>query len=634
MIENVVLNTRKCYGKPRISPLRRGERNNVQLTVSVCRDRRPYDLTGMTAHLVWQAADGKLVGPVPMEVTDADAGMVSCTLPDSCYSAVGTARAYIELRRGAELVDTTDEMFVDVLDCIDADAEQAEEYKPLIGEVRDATNAAKSAAERAESGEDERVAAEGERVSAESARKQAETERTNGWADLKADAEKTVGDAVERADSAADRATQAASSASAAGDAATAAAAKAKADTKAAVDSASASVSKAVADAKADVDAAVQRSDAATAKAEEAVETANTANTAATQAVTDAQAAIAEVKATEAKLYPAAENVLKGTAKDTLVHVDDAFPSSLLGIDIEGASEQFISTGKNLAKLTEDQKTINGLNVDIKANGQIILDGTCSHALWMNIGTVDVVEGKTYCLSLNKAYQTFGVSAWSYSENRHVIFASAKLQEAKGTATKTETLKIFAVGGRNMTFTREVVKIQIEEGSSATHWEPYTDGKPSQDIRVIENPVVKVTGANTSAVRTSLPFTMPAEHPYLAKLPDGTADTIDVDKDGNTTLVAKVGKSTAAVSDGVGGEVGTDAMSSTGAIADGAVVYYKLATPVTYALGEVTVPSLPDSTSNVWTDAEVAPNTSIEYVRDVNIVVANLESAIASITQG
>lgn len=177
MIENVVLNTRKCYGKPRISPLRRGERNNVQLTVSVCRDRRPYDLTGMTAHLVWQAADGKLVGPVPMEVTDADAGMVSCTLPDSCYSAVGTARAYIELRRGAELVDTTDEMFVDVLDCIDADAEQAEEYKPLIGEVRDATNAAKSAAERAESGEDERVATEGERVSAESARKQAETQR-------------------------------------------------------------------------------------------------------------------------------------------------------------------------------------------------------------------------------------------------------------------------------------------------------------------------------------------------------------------------------------------------------------------------------------------------------------------------
>lgn len=57
MIETITLDTRKCYspvGKPRISPLRRGERNNVTLTVAVRRDRRPYDITGMTAHLVWK----------------------------------------------------------------------------------------------------------------------------------------------------------------------------------------------------------------------------------------------------------------------------------------------------------------------------------------------------------------------------------------------------------------------------------------------------------------------------------------------------------------------------------------------------------------------------------------------------
>lgn len=237
MIESLVLNTHKCYGKPRLSPLRRGERNNVLLTVTVLSDRTPYDLTGMTAHLVWQAADGKLVGPVPMEVTDEDAGTVRCTLPDACYAAVGMARAYIEIRDGAELVDTTDEMLIDVLDCIDADAEQAKEYKPLIGEVRDATDAAKSAAERAESGEDERVATEVERVAAESARKQAETERVNGWADLKADAEKTVGDAVKRSDSAADRATQAASSANTAKANADAATDAAKAATTAANES-------------------------------------------------------------------------------------------------------------------------------------------------------------------------------------------------------------------------------------------------------------------------------------------------------------------------------------------------------------------------------------------------------------
>ena len=63
MIETLTLDTRKGYspgGKLRISPLRRGERNNVTLSVAVSSDRRPYDLAGMTAHLVWQAADGKL----------------------------------------------------------------------------------------------------------------------------------------------------------------------------------------------------------------------------------------------------------------------------------------------------------------------------------------------------------------------------------------------------------------------------------------------------------------------------------------------------------------------------------------------------------------------------------------------
>lgn len=55
MIETITLDTRKCYSpacKLHILPLRRGERNNVALTVSVRRDRRPYDLAGMTAHLV------------------------------------------------------------------------------------------------------------------------------------------------------------------------------------------------------------------------------------------------------------------------------------------------------------------------------------------------------------------------------------------------------------------------------------------------------------------------------------------------------------------------------------------------------------------------------------------------------
>lgn len=64
------------------------------------------------------------------------------------------------------------------------------------------------------------------------------------------------------------------------------------------------------------------------------------------------------------------------------------------------------------------------------------------------------------------------------------------------------------------------------------------------------------------------------------------------------------------------------------------VVVYTAVEPTRYPLGRIEIPKAQDSIVNAWTDAEVTPNTGIGYVRDVNIVVANLEAAIASITEG
>lgn len=64
------------------------------------------------------------------------------------------------------------------------------------------------------------------------------------------------------------------------------------------------------------------------------------------------------------------------------------------------------------------------------------------------------------------------------------------------------------------------------------------------------------------------------------------------------------------------------------------VVVYIAVEPTRYPLGKIEMPNAQDSIINVWTDAEVTPNTSVKYTRDVNIVVANLEAAIASITEG
>ena len=232
------------------------------------------------------------------------------------------------------------------------------------------------------------------------------------------------------------------------------------------------------------------------------------------------------------------------------------------------------------------------------------------------------------------------------------------------------------------------------------------DGTPSPDnpvpIVVVENPVLKVTGADTSAEGASLHITLPAEHPYLAAMPNGIHDEIVIDKDGNASLVVRVGKSsevncvqtsTNLIHQGQDGTLNalialqlTPAMLS-GQVLDGTSTRFKnggitkntdtvrfgagteyiylytanedlinanttidtvnawfvenqteflyiLATPVTYPLGKLDIPSLPETISNVWTDAELTTNMSMTYKRDINVAFENLVQAVVAAAAG
>ena len=327
MRQDITLDVRKretSFGRAKLLPLRRGEKGNRELVVSIEEDGRAYDLSGKTASLVATTAAGKLVGPCPMEV--AEAGIARIMLPAALYSAVGAFMGYVEIREGETLVDTTDSFGGKVIECADLDAEQAAEFTPLLGELQNA------------------VVEEAKRVEAEKARVQAEAERETGFDEAKQAAQTATtaaNDAATEAKKAAGSASAAAESASTAAIKATDAAAKAESDVRAFVNAAGTAVGDAIAGAKADVDAAVKRSDAATAKAEAAVKTADAANTAANQAVSDARDAIAEVKATEAKLYPVAENILVGSETGAVAHVEDAFDGAALRkITVEGACKQ------------------------------------------------------------------------------------------------------------------------------------------------------------------------------------------------------------------------------------------------------------------------------------------------------
>ena len=559
------------FCEERIYPLRRGERNNVTLTVAVRRDRRPYDLAGVTAHLVWQAADGKLVGPVPMEVTDQAAGTVRCTLPDACYAAVGTAHAYIELRRGAELVDTTDEMLVKVLDCIDIDGEQAEEYKPLIAEAREATDAAAKAA-------------------------------------------------------------------------------------------------------------------------------------------TDAQAAIAEVKATEAKLYPVAENILVGSETGAVAHVSDAFVgASLRKITVEGACKQdgipSPDAPKPIAVIENPTVKIVGRNHAHIAAGmsRADCDTDFDNATKRVIPPGTYIEGLTYnnYLSPNNISGlkiADGSIGFDTVDSSYGVGVGVGL--ASGATYIDSVANYHSFYDRDGTFLKYAEGRQFQVPDDAVYsvaiFKPEVSGHFSKsDISITH---VADNGAYAPYTSQTLTFALPAEHPYLAQLPDGTADEIVVGRDGNVELVARVMKTVLdgsqsftdmniegietyyetvrPIGSGVlpvrqwGGLFDRFTTNNPYSLRSGACAYafantngvririrpsetfgsaagfnnWLKSNPVTsyiayieptrYSLGKIEMPKARDSIVNAWTDAEVTPNTGIGYVRDVNIVVANIESAIASITEG
>lgn len=569
-----------------------------------------------------------------------------------------------------------------------------------------------------------------------------------------------------------------------------------------AITKANGKVDTAVSDANAKVDALVDstktKTDAQIALAKEATDKANASASKADTATASAIEATAKANEVASTL---SANTLKGNVKDTFIHVDDAWPSSLLSIEIEGAAEQGSTTGVNLFDVRKftPYDSVYGLAITVE-DGFICIKGTVSGVGDIQNPSFNIGQYADNSLS-GKSLNLKAFDASSFIKSVYGLRSA----EEKSIAVVASIHDGDNINGKFLL---------AVSANTLTAYEPYTGGKPSpspdypQEIEVIENPVVKVTGRNfwdkgvvvynytndylkynakasvtlepgthtissngklpnlqffepvshrqltcaeatdgvgagvkysvvwnghaiapvndnsrvltitltravemtgcvvnapgtwiqveygtnatayTPYVGTSLPITLPAEHPYLAKLTDGTADTIEVDKDGNVSLVARVGidrdvreietftqgqyynlkttvKAFASPNTSYSGGEMCSAIPSRntspnreGIYRTWTGVYVKDTSgrtreeiqaeidknaPLTiavkipetvYPLGKVTVPSLPDSISNVWTEAEVQGKTAIEYTKDVNIAYDKLANAIVASVGG
>lgn len=141
MRQDITLDVRKretSFGRAKLLPLRRGEKGNRELVVSIAENGVSYDLTGKAVRFLATTSAGKLVGPIGIEVADAAHGIVERTLPEAIASSVGTTEMYYEILEGDEVLDTTDSFTVRVIDSADLDSEQAAEFTPVLREMEQA----------------------------------------------------------------------------------------------------------------------------------------------------------------------------------------------------------------------------------------------------------------------------------------------------------------------------------------------------------------------------------------------------------------------------------------------------------------------------------------------------------------
>lgn len=521
-----------------------------------------------------------------------------------------------------------------------------------------ASNSAKSAGEAAKSASDAKAAAS---KTVEDASDLLKTYTDN--------AKTSADNAATSASNAADAASAASGSASAASTSASEAATSAQEAKEAAGNAAS----EVLAATKANADAAAQSAtDAATANAE--------AEVAKSEAATSASnaAASAENAANSARAAANSVNSINVISPKT-VNVSAS------------SSDQFdIAIGQN-AHSTANRSIAIGVSSEASHLSSIALGGfsTTSKDYEVAIGTL-LENGADSTREITHVSEPTGPN--SASTKKYTDDNDAKtLNEAKKyTDANTSNALVSTVSGKLLhvedAWPGKPLGLTIDGAYKQ-------DGTPSPEnpvpITVVENPVLRVTGADTSAEGASIPITLPAEHPYLAALPDTTKDVLSIDKYGDVTLLEKVykgddvfelmdsyeekansadfqvkvnlnipfveGGSMSNVCrpgnvdqiDPVNGgvikgmyvrmtrpETVTDLASAVEYLRSiGFVMWYKT-TETIYRIGKIDIPSLPETISNVWTDAELTTNMSMTYKRDINIAFDNLAQAVVAAAAG
>lgn len=207
------------------------------------------------------------------------------------------------------------------------------------------------------------------------------------------------------------------------------------------------------------------------------------------------------------------ENILKGIKSGTVCHVDDAWPTKLLGLSIYGKTEQPSTTGANIFDVSKVQSsTFNGITATVNSNGSITFTGTNTASSVVNFDLRAGLGGKDFVLPTGKYISTISEASK----------LSLTIQLADGTFTTTTTTKVidnktdqtltyFLVQIPQGATVNETIQVWFEKGEKSLR-EPYTGGKPSPSpeypqpitnlVNTIGNNVIEGLDAETNSEKS------------------------------------------------------------------------------------------------------------------------------------
>ena len=175
---------------------------------------------------------------------------------------------------------------------------------------------------------------------------------------------------------------------------------------------------------------------------------------------------------------------------------------------LNGNTSQETTTGKNLLGLTNGTYSHNGITAVVN-DGTITITGTATANSFVNIPLLKdiVLSNEQVTVSINNA-TTISDTATEfrvYESGNNYIPVQFTTIDRKTTTTKSGTFVsayVRTTSGVNYG-SGLVIKPQLELGSSATSYEPYTGGQPSpspdypQEVKVVKGEnVVSVSGKN------------------------------------------------------------------------------------------------------------------------------------------